>query len=254
MARGILTETDIAILKENPYVIHAEGNRIIYTAGFKEHFMEEYLKGKKPLQIFTEAGFDPAVIGKKRIERAAARWREAHAAGTLSTYDDQYLRHKYAEERKRDKQRHVVRIVGKQKTLIKNLEEELANKNEQLKLLREKVNTQATHHKEYVYQLRRWQERRIERVRNEYDAKMKSKDVLIDRLSAENELLKRVCELKASQGKMYTGKQLFDVVKDILDKYPEASIKDLYELAGVSRAMYYYYLESNNKNIGDVKK
>jgi len=48
--------------------------------------MKEYLNGKKPTQIFREAGFDPAILGSKRIERSSARWRESFAAGTLGMY------------------------------------------------------------------------------------------------------------------------------------------------------------------------
>ena len=46
--------------------------------------MREYLEtGKGPTQIFREAGFDTDLLGPKRIERAAAHWREAYSAGRL---------------------------------------------------------------------------------------------------------------------------------------------------------------------------
>ena len=31
---------------------------------------------KSTMEIFKSAGFDPKMLGTKRIERAAARWRE----------------------------------------------------------------------------------------------------------------------------------------------------------------------------------
>lgn len=50
--------------------------------------MEEYIEGKKPTQIFKDAGFDPSVLGSKRIERASARWRESYASGSLKLSND----------------------------------------------------------------------------------------------------------------------------------------------------------------------
>lgn len=88
MGRGNLTRTEIEILKGNPYVLAIDRNRIIYTNEFKQHFIKEYYAGKGPTQIFVEAGFDKKILGSKRIERAAARWRESYDAGSLGKYDD----------------------------------------------------------------------------------------------------------------------------------------------------------------------
>lgn len=92
MARGRLTENEITILKQNPYVADAAETRVIYTNEFKFHFMKEYLSGKMPTQIFVDAGFDPKVLGSKRIERAAHRWRESYEAGSLGSYQDGTIR------------------------------------------------------------------------------------------------------------------------------------------------------------------
>ena len=42
---------------------------ITYTDDFKNKFMDEYLAGKLPRQIFVENGFDMDIIGMKRIEQ-----------------------------------------------------------------------------------------------------------------------------------------------------------------------------------------
>lgn len=95
MGRGKLNEDEIRLLTENPNVLEVSENRIIYTNEFKKHFMEEYISGHKgPTQIFREAGFDIGILGSKRIERAAARWRESYAAGSLGTYKDGTIRHR----------------------------------------------------------------------------------------------------------------------------------------------------------------
>lgn len=91
MGRGRLTKEELHILKQNPYVLDAVETRIVYSNEFKYHFMKEYNAGKKPTQIFRESGFDPKMLGSKRIERCAHRWRESYAAGTLGIYQDAHI-------------------------------------------------------------------------------------------------------------------------------------------------------------------
>jgi len=96
MGRGKLTTDEIRILKSNPYVQDVNGNRITYTEEFKLLFVKEYFSGKRPMAIFSDAGFDVRILGSKRIERAGARWREANAAGSLGKKyenNDYYERH-----------------------------------------------------------------------------------------------------------------------------------------------------------------
>ena len=93
MARGRLSEEEIAVLRQNPYVHDVSDIGIQYTNEF--HFMKEYLAGKKPTQIFREAGFDTTMLGSKRIERASQRWRESYESGSLGSYRDANFRSKY---------------------------------------------------------------------------------------------------------------------------------------------------------------
>ena len=87
MGRGRLTPEEVQQLYENPYVKEIKGNQIVFTDEFKMHFVQEYTEGGKgPTCIFREAGFDIKILGTKRIERAAARWKESYAAGTLTAY------------------------------------------------------------------------------------------------------------------------------------------------------------------------
>lgn len=87
MGRGNLTRQEIQLLIKNPFVLDVNSNRIVYSDEFKQRFMKEYLAGKGPTQIFKDAGFNPNILGSKRIERASARWRESYAAGSLGKYE-----------------------------------------------------------------------------------------------------------------------------------------------------------------------
>lgn len=83
MAGKAFTEEQKNLLSNNPNVESVEATRIIYTEAFKIYYVKNYLLGKKPTEIFIEAGFDPAILGNKRIERASARWRKLYTDGSL---------------------------------------------------------------------------------------------------------------------------------------------------------------------------
>lgn len=83
MAAKVFSEEQRKILSKNPNVESVEKTRIIYTEAFKSYYVKNYLAGKKPTEIFIEAGFDPSILGNKRIERASARWRKLYADGQL---------------------------------------------------------------------------------------------------------------------------------------------------------------------------
>ena len=83
MARGSFSKSEIEVLLRNPYVSDVNEKSISYSTEFKFLFMEEYIKGKRPTQIFREAGFDVKILGSKRIERACSRWKESYQSGTL---------------------------------------------------------------------------------------------------------------------------------------------------------------------------
>lgn len=118
MGRGRLTEEEVRLLYENPYVSEIYDNRIIFTNEFKQRFIQEYTVGQKgPAQIFRDAGFDTKILGSKRIERAAARWKESYEAGTLGAYPISNPK------------------VDKQKKVIKELKEENKLLRKQIELL-----------------------------------------------------------------------------------------------------------------------
>lgn len=88
MTKKQFTEKEITVLTDNHFVKKVSPKGITYTDEFKQHFISEFMKGKFSRQIFEEAGFDAAIIGKKRIESASLRWRTAYQAdGVLGLKD-----------------------------------------------------------------------------------------------------------------------------------------------------------------------
>lgn len=79
MSKIKFSKEAIKILKQNIHVKRVSELSITYTDEFKRLFIEEYLKGKTPRNIFQSAGFDIEMIGVKRYEQAAARWIKAYS-------------------------------------------------------------------------------------------------------------------------------------------------------------------------------
>lgn len=78
MSKIKFSKEAIKILEQNIHVKRVSELSITYTDEFKRLFIEEYLKGKTPRNIFESAGFDIEMIGVKRYEQAAARWIKAY--------------------------------------------------------------------------------------------------------------------------------------------------------------------------------
>lgn len=76
---GAFSPEEVAYLRTLPAVAEATPNRITYAERFKCECLRRYLAGESPVELFREAGLDPALVGYKRIERSFARWRANHA-------------------------------------------------------------------------------------------------------------------------------------------------------------------------------
>lgn len=83
MSKITFSPKEINILQKNPNVQRVSQRAITYTDAFKNKFMDEYLIGKLPREIFIENGFDVDVIGMKRIEQSAYRWKKAYEKNGL---------------------------------------------------------------------------------------------------------------------------------------------------------------------------
>lgn len=88
MSKITFSPKEISMLQQNPNVQRVSERAITYTTAFKNRFIDEYLAGKLPRQIFIDNGFDVNVIGRKRIETSAYRWKKAFDKdGTLGLLD-----------------------------------------------------------------------------------------------------------------------------------------------------------------------
>lgn len=88
MSNKIFTQVEIEILANNKYVKRVSAKGITYTDEFKHIFISENEKGKLPRLIFEECGFSISILGKKRMQSAADRWRGSYRReGVLGLQD-----------------------------------------------------------------------------------------------------------------------------------------------------------------------
>ena len=225
MARGMLSSAEMDVLKKNPYVDDVNRQRILYTYEFKCFFMEQYLAGKRPVDIFRQAGFDVPMLGEKRIERATARWRAMYAANGMEALRGQVkaTAKKKAAARTKKKAEADGREYGLQDVADK-LEELLAD----VELYENRV-------------------RQLEKVTMELTDRMKVLEKRSNELVIEKEVLCKARkidrELNNADGRNNT--ELYQLIREAVETCPEyANVTKLCEALNVSARGYYAYFKS----------
>lgn len=66
--RKQFTDEEMATLRGNPYTYKVTRCQLHFTAEFKKIIWDEYGKGKLPRDILKEHGYDPEMLGTKRVE------------------------------------------------------------------------------------------------------------------------------------------------------------------------------------------
>lgn len=129
MSKVTFTDQDIKILQNNPHVQRVSQVAITYTDEFKQTFIDEYLAGKLPRQIFEEYGFDVHIIGMKRVEQSAYRWKKAYEKDGLiglsdsrKTASGRPLKRELTQEEIIQRQEARIKLLEGQVELLKKLE------------------------------------------------------------------------------------------------------------------------------------
>ena len=78
MSKRRLTEDQIAELLKNENVARCSAKSISYSKKFMVSAIKRYEEGLSSSQIFREAGFDLAIIGKDRPDDRLSRWRKIY--------------------------------------------------------------------------------------------------------------------------------------------------------------------------------
>lgn len=77
---GAFTRGERAWIASMPAVERCDETRITWNTGFARRVAERVAAGESPTTVFREAVLGPEIIGHKRIERCAARWRARYTS------------------------------------------------------------------------------------------------------------------------------------------------------------------------------
>lgn len=83
MSQKRFNEKEINQLKKNPYVKKVSEKSITYTDEFKRLLVLQLEEAKTPRMVFEQEGFDVEIIGVKRVEATASRWKKAYKKSGL---------------------------------------------------------------------------------------------------------------------------------------------------------------------------
>src|SRR6476469_9247133 len=119
MSKITFSDKEIKILQKNPNVQCVSSLAITYTDDFKNKFIDEYMAGKLPRLIFEENGFDVEILGIKRIEQSAYRWKKAYEKDGLIGLSDS---RKTASGKPLKRELSQAEIIERQEARIKLLE------------------------------------------------------------------------------------------------------------------------------------
>ncbi|PWG65655.1 HTH domain-containing protein [Bifidobacterium callitrichidarum] len=78
-----LTDSDVKQLLRLDVVDDIINGRISYSPEFRAEAVQRWQNGETPQEIFRSKGLDPALIGRKRIERCMSRWTEGLTRKTV---------------------------------------------------------------------------------------------------------------------------------------------------------------------------
>jgi transposase len=84
------SESQIHQIENNVNVLHVSERSLAYKPSFKVEAVKAYQEGKKPAEIFREAGFNLDIIGRENPNRCLKRWRQVFTCqGEAGLLEDQ---------------------------------------------------------------------------------------------------------------------------------------------------------------------
>ncbi|WP_040951678.1 IS3 family transposase [Gorillibacterium massiliense] len=122
MSKKLFSKADQELLSKNKYVKNVSDKAITYSDEFKRLFIDLYLAGKSPREIFESHGFNIEILGKKRLEQCAGRWKKAYERNGIIALSDS---RKESSGRPLRREMTQEEIITKQEARIKLLESQL---------------------------------------------------------------------------------------------------------------------------------
>lgn len=128
MSKVVFTDDQVKKLSKNKWIKHITNKGITYTNEFKQKLIKETENYKKfPQDIFMECGIKPEVVGKRRIEAAAYRWRKQYRntgsiEDTRTTKSGNTLKRELSEKEKLERAKAKIKLLEAENELLKKNE------------------------------------------------------------------------------------------------------------------------------------
>ena len=78
MSRNSFTDDQMLMLRQNPFTHRVTKYQLTFTKAFKEIFYSEYQAGELPRKILADHGYDPVVLGERRVWGIYGHLREQY--------------------------------------------------------------------------------------------------------------------------------------------------------------------------------
>ncbi len=128
MSKILFTNAQIKKLNKNKWIKRISNKGITYTDEFKYKLVKECENYKKfPQDVFRECGIDPEIVGIKRIESSAYRWRkQLNSIGEIKdTRKDvlgRPLKHELSDKEKLKRAEAKIKLLEAENELLKKNE------------------------------------------------------------------------------------------------------------------------------------
>ena len=128
MSKILFTDVQVKKLSKNKWIKNITNKGITYTNEFKYKLVKECKNYNKfPQDVFRECGIDPEIVGKKRIECSAYRWRkQINSTGeiidTRTTKSGNTIKRELSDKEKLERAEAKIKLLEAENELLKKNE------------------------------------------------------------------------------------------------------------------------------------
>lgn len=128
MSKILFTDTQVKRLSKNKWIKNITNKGITYTDEFKYKLVKECEDYKKfPQEVFRDCEIDPEIVGMKRINDSAYRWRkqlnsDGEIKDTRKGSSGRPLEHELSDKEKLERAEAKIKLLEAENELLKKNE------------------------------------------------------------------------------------------------------------------------------------
>ena len=128
MSKRLFTDAQVKKLSRNKWIKNITNKGITYTNEFKYKLVKECENYKKfPQDVFRECGIEPEIVGIRRIESSAHRWRKqlnsiGEIKDTRKGASGRPLEHELSDKEKLERAEARIKLLEAENELLKKNE------------------------------------------------------------------------------------------------------------------------------------